>query len=52
MIGDPERALRPEDTIVVHERQKSWPIQELAKPWPGKTIVGTHHAPRPPSQAG
>lgn len=43
--GAPERELEPEDTIAVHERQKSWLISELAKPWPGKTVVITHHAP-------
>lgn len=45
LIGDPERELQPEDTVAVHERQKSWLISELAKPWPGKTVVITHHAP-------
>lgn len=45
LVGDPERELEPEDTVAVHERQKSWLISELAKPWPGKTVVVTHHAP-------
>lgn len=45
LIGDPERELEPEDTVAVHERQKTWLISELAKPWPGKTVVITHHAP-------
>lgn len=45
LIGDPERALRPEDTVAVHERQKSWLISELAKPWSARTVVVTHHAP-------
>ena len=45
VIGEPERPLRPEDTIAVHERQKSWVISELERPWPGKTVVVTHHAP-------
>lgn len=45
MIGAPEREIEPEDTIAVHERQKFWLISELAKPWPGKTVVITHHAP-------
>lgn len=45
LIGEPERALLPEDTIAVHERQKSWLISELERPWPGKTVVVTHHAP-------
>lgn len=45
LTGAPERELEPEDTVAVHERQKSWLISELAKPWPGKTVVITHHAP-------
>lgn len=45
LVGDPERELEPEDTVAVHERQKSWLISKLAKPWPGKTVVVTHHAP-------
>lgn len=45
LVGDPERELEPEDTVTVHERQKSWLISELAKPWSGKTVVVTHHAP-------
>lgn len=45
LVGDPERELEPEDTVVVHEQQKSWLISELAKPWSGQTVVITHHAP-------
>ncbi len=45
VIGAPERELRPKDTIALHEHQKSWLISELAKPWSGKTVVITHHAP-------
>lgn len=45
LTGASERELEPEDTVAVHERQKSWLISELAKPWSGKTVVITHHAP-------
>lgn len=45
LIGDPEREIEPEDTVAVHEHQKSWLIAELAKPWSGITVVITHHAP-------
>lgn len=45
LVGDPERELEPEDTVAVHEQQKSWLISELAKPWSGQTVVITHHAP-------
>jgi 3',5'-cyclic AMP phosphodiesterase CpdA len=44
-VDDPDRPLRPEDTIAVHERQKAWLVSELARPWSGRTVVVTHHAP-------
>lgn len=44
-IGNPERTLRPKDTIVLHHRQKEWLLMELARPWSGRTVVVTHHAP-------
>ncbi len=47
MVGDPERQLRPEDTVAAHEQQLSWLISELAAPWDGGTAVVTHHAPSP-----
>ena len=43
--ADPDRPLRPEDTIAVHESQKAWLVSELARPWSGRTVVVTHHAP-------
>ena len=45
LVGNPERELEPEDTVAVHDLQKCWLISELAKPWSGKTVVITHHAP-------
>lgn len=45
MVGDPERQLCPEDTAEVHEKQKTWLTSELARPWHGRTVVVTHHAP-------
>jgi len=45
LVGNPEREIEPVDTVDVHERQKCWLISELAKPWSGKTVVITHHAP-------
>lgn len=44
-IEDGERLLRPEDTVVVHAQQKAWLMSTLARPWAGKTVVVTHHAP-------
>jgi 3',5'-cyclic AMP phosphodiesterase CpdA len=44
-FGSPERRLWPEDTTQVHAAQKAWLTGELSTPWPGKTVVITHHAP-------
>jgi len=44
-FGSPERRLWPEDTTQVHAAQKAWLMGELSTPWPGKTVVVTHHAP-------
>lgn len=44
-FGRPERRLWPEDTTRVHAVQKAWLMGELSIPWPGKTVVITHHAP-------
>ncbi len=35
----------PEDAQKLHNRSKYWLINELSKPWNGKTVVITHHAP-------
>ena len=39
------RNLTPADTIALHEHARAWLEAELAKPFDGKTIVVTHHAP-------
>lgn len=33
------------DSLALHERARAWLAAELAKPFAGKTIVVTHHAP-------
>lgn len=35
----------PEDSVRLHQADRRWLEQELAKPFEGKTIVITHHAP-------
>lgn len=45
VIGESARSLQPEDTVSVHEKQKAWLLAELERPWAGKTVVVTHHAP-------
>jgi 3',5'-cyclic AMP phosphodiesterase CpdA len=39
------RNLTPADTIALHRHARAWLEAELAKPFAGKTIVVTHHAP-------
>ncbi|WP_459623461.1 metallophosphoesterase [Burkholderia sp. 3C] len=45
------RALTPADTLALHRGARAWLEAELAKPWPGQTIVVTHHAPHRASLA-
>ncbi len=40
--GDP---ISPEDTAAIHHDHLDWLTREIARPWPGQTIVVTHHAP-------
>jgi DNA repair exonuclease SbcCD nuclease subunit len=37
--------LNPEDLLQIHRESKNWLEQELKKPFHGKTVVITHHAP-------
>jgi len=39
--------LNPESYIRLHQESRRWLFAELAKPFPGKTVVVTHHAPTP-----
>ncbi|MBB5187105.1 Icc-related predicted phosphoesterase [Zhongshania antarctica] len=41
----PYKFFAPEDAQKVHNRSKYWLVSELSKPWSGKTVVITHHAP-------
>jgi 3',5'-cyclic AMP phosphodiesterase CpdA len=42
--GEP-RAFAPDDSLALHMQAREWFENELAKPFAGKTIVVTHHAP-------
>jgi 3',5'-cyclic AMP phosphodiesterase CpdA len=42
---DEPRSFTPGDSMALHEQARSWLENELAKPFNGKTIVVTHHAP-------
>jgi 3',5'-cyclic AMP phosphodiesterase CpdA len=39
------RNFTPADSLALHARSLAWLARELAKPFAGKTIVVTHHAP-------
>ncbi|MGS0738181.1 metallophosphoesterase [Pseudomonas sp. GG8] len=41
------RRLRPDDLVSRNKVARGWLTQELKKPFPGRTIVVTHHAPTP-----
>lgn len=45
MIGEDNLPVLPEHTVSVHMRQRAWLSAELERPWEGKTVVVTHHAP-------
>jgi predicted phosphodiesterase len=51
-IGYGRTLLRPEHTLAIHERSCQWLLNELKRPYPGKTVVVTHHAPSYRSWAG
>lgn len=40
------------DLIALHQQQRNWLRQALARPFDGKTVVVTHHAPSPRSVVG
>lgn len=37
----------PEDVAAIHQDHLNWLTREIAKPWPGETVIVTHHAPSP-----
>jgi predicted phosphodiesterase len=43
--GESYRRLRPDDLVAKSIAAHAWLTQELAKPFDGKTVVVTHHAP-------
>ncbi len=47
----PGQFLVAQDTVRFHEQERAWLVEEIAKPWLGKTVVVTHHAPHPRSVA-
>jgi 3',5'-cyclic AMP phosphodiesterase CpdA len=47
----PGRFLVAPETVAFHEQELAWLSAEIAKPWAGKTVVVSHHAPHPLSVA-
>lgn len=43
--GDALRAFTPDDSVRLHLSSRRWLERELARPWPGPTVVVTHHLP-------
>jgi predicted phosphodiesterase len=44
-LDTPSRDFTPDDSLALHARSRAWLAAELAKPFDGRTIVVTHHAP-------
>ncbi len=40
------RPARPHDLVAIHYDSRAWLEKQLAKPYDGKTVVVTHHAPQ------
>ena len=45
MIGREYGRIVPSDTALVHAGHVEWLSRELARPWSGRSVVITHHAP-------
>lgn len=41
------RRFLPEDALALHEQSRLWLAQKLSEPFPGKTVVISHHGPHP-----
>lgn len=46
-INTKEGRFRARQALDDHEQSRRWLEQELAKPYPGRTVVVTHHGPHP-----
>ena len=50
-IGTDNRVLRPQDTVRIHQESVAWLKDELPRHSRTRTVVVTHHAPSPRSEA-
>lgn len=51
-IRNGERRFTPEESVLLHEKARSWLVNELRRDFAGTTVVVTHHLPASPSIAG
>ncbi len=51
LIRSSSGLLRARETLADHEASRQWLTRQLARPWPGSTLVVTHHGPHPLSIA-
>lgn len=49
VIATDSGPLRAAQTLADHQASRAWLAAELARPWAGRTVVITHHAPHPRS---
>lgn len=47
LIRTGQNVFTAQDALNRHQESRAWLIEELAKPWAGKTVVVTHHGPHP-----
>lgn len=41
------RKIRPYETVQIHQEHRAWLEDRLSRPYPGQTVVITHHCPHP-----
>jgi len=46
-----DRAFAPDDSVALHAAHRAWLASRLMRPFPGTTVVITHHVPHPGSIA-
>lgn len=47
LIRNGHQLFLPSDALTLHQQSRAWLEQQLAQPFPGKTVVITHHGPHP-----
>jgi len=50
-IRNGEQPFTPEDSVLLHDKSRSWLVKELRRQFDGPTVVVTHHLPASPSVA-